>query len=247
MDIFTQLRIYHQDFFFIILGALKKVPSHSHNAVQIFINTEGTQEIKVEGQILIDPVIFIDKNIKHEVIRSDKKQISILIDGDSDLAKHLSHLFLIKKKDSFEQQLFNYNDLESPQNIKRELYKLLQTKGCDFCLPTDNRIIKVKELIDNDNEKKLSIKLLAEYVGLSQSRLAHVFKDEVGIPIRKYLLWKRLISAFRIVINGKNITYAAYQSGFSDSAHLSRTFKSNFGINLSKVYKNSKFIQFKSL
>ena len=64
------------------------------------------------------------------------------------------------------------------------------------------------------------------------------FTDQVGIPLRKYLLWRRLFDAVALLIQGENITGAAYNSGFSDSAHLSRTFKDNFGINLSKVIKN---------
>lgn len=242
-----KLQIYHWDFIFLIIGNLRKVPLHSHNAIQVFINTEGVQVVKVEGEKITAPVIYIEKNVEHEVLNSDISQFSILIDSDSIIAEHFSHQFLQGKQYSSDSQLLDYFDFESPQEFKQQLYDLLENDGCPICTPTDSRIQKAKELIDNDDEKKLSLKWLANHVYLSESRLAHLFKEEVGVPLRKYLLWKRLISALKIILNGNNLTQAAHQSGFSDSSHLSRTFKSNFGLNLSKIFKNSRIIQFHSL
>ncbi|MCK5200393.1 MAG: hypothetical protein KAR21_18680, partial [Spirochaetales bacterium] len=48
------------------------------------------------------------------------------------------------------------------------------------------------------------------------------------------------------IIKGTDFTEAAYAAGFSDSAHLSRTFKRMFGItmfNLFKNFSNSRFVQ----
>lgn len=243
----TILHIYHWDFYILTRGALNTVPAHIHNASQIFVNTIGAQKIKIGNTVLCNPIIYVDQNIEHEVIHADENQLSILIDGDSRLSKHLAHRFLKGQAYSTDLHLLDYFNVHNPTDVKHQLYKLTEKKGCTICAPADIRIKKVKEIIDRDEEKKLPLSKLAEQVNLSESRLAHLFKDEVGIPLRKYLLWKRLISALKIILEGHNLTYAAHSAGFSDSAHLSRTFKSNFGINLSKIFKNSKFIQFHSL
>lgn len=245
--ILSKLQIYHWDYIFVIKGSLSHVPSHSHNAIQIFLNREGRQKIRIGNKILTEPLVYVDKNTEHEVLLADKKQICLLIDGDSQIASHFSHNFLKGQSFSTDREFLDFCIPDNPQDMKKYLYQFLDSKGCHFCSLSDRRIQKVKSLIDNDEEKKLSLKWLAEEVYLSESRLAHLFKEEVGIPLRKYLLWKRLISALNIIMGGNDLTYAAHYSGFSDSAHLSRTFKSNFGLNLSQIFKNSKFIQFYSL
>jgi AraC-like DNA-binding protein len=71
---------------------------------------------------------------------------------------------------------------------------------------------------------------LAKAVGRSRSRLAHRFREATGVPVRRFILWRRLRAAAEIAMRGSNLTEAAHAAGFADSAHLSRTFRSMFGI-----------------
>ncbi len=74
----------------------------------------------------------------------------------------------------------------------------------------DSRIEKVKEIINNTPEKKVSTKTLADSVFLSESRLTHLFTEHVGIPIRRYRLWLRLLEALEEIFNGSSFTTAAH-------------------------------------
>ena len=65
---------------------------------------------------------------------------------------------------------------------------------------------------------------------LSPSRLTHAFSQETGISFRRYVLWARIRRAVQEVGGGANLTEAAVRAGFSDSAHLSRVFRANFGL-----------------
>ena len=78
----------------------------------------------------------------------------------------------------------------------------------------------------------LSAETMANKVHLSSSRFQHLFSEQIGLPWRAYVLWRRLKLATRLLLFGINATEAAHRSGFSDSAHLSRTFKRHFGMNL---------------
>ena len=78
---------------------------------------------------------------------------------------------------------------------------------------------------------------------MSPSRLIHLFTDQVGIPIRKYILWTKLLIAVQKIIDTKNITQAALEGGFFDAPHFNRTFKRMFGLNPSTLLKNSQIIQ----
>ncbi len=71
---------------------------------------------------------------------------------------------------------------------------------------------------------------LAAQVGLSSSRLSHVFTAEVGLPYAAWRRWTRLRLAFDVVRDGGPLTEAAHTAGFADSAHLTRTCRELFGI-----------------
>ena len=58
---------------------------------------------------------------------------------------------------------------------------------------------------------------------LSQSRLQHLFRDQAGVPIRRYLLWHRYLTALILLADGASVTRAARAAGFADSAHLTPT------------------------
>ncbi|WWL46237.1 helix-turn-helix transcriptional regulator [Pseudomonas parakoreensis] len=71
---------------------------------------------------------------------------------------------------------------------------------------------------------------LAALVHLSPTRFSHWFVEQTGLPLRSYAKWLRLTQAVRHLASGEPITTAAHASGFSDSAHFSRTFRSLLGI-----------------
>lgn len=79
---------------------------------------------------------------------------------------------------------------------------------------------------------------LAEQVGLSESRLIHLFSEQVGVPLRRYTLWLRLRHVLFCVATGDNLTDAAHAAGFADSAHLARVFSSMFGITPSSMLRS---------
>jgi AraC-like DNA-binding protein len=76
----------------------------------------------------------------------------------------------------------------------------------------------------------VSLPLAAAAVHLSHSRARHLFVEHTGLPFKTYVLWLRLQRAVTLYASGSSLTEAAHQSGFADSAHLSRTFRRTFGL-----------------
>jgi AraC-like DNA-binding protein len=58
----------------------------------------------------------------------------------------------------------------------------------------------------------------------------HAFTESVGVPLRPYILWLRLQRAACDLIHGVTATEAAHTAGFSDAAHLTRTFRRMLGV-----------------
>lgn len=78
-------------------------------------------------------------------------------------------------------------------------------------------------------EDDTSLEGLAHAVGLSPSRLMHVFTESIGIPLRPYLSWLRVQRAACAILAGASLTEAAHLAGFADAAHMSRTCKRRLG------------------
>lgn len=94
----------------------------------------------------------------------------------------------------------------------------------------DSRVAKVVDKIKQTAEDNLSVDVLASLVNLSVPRLVQIFKKQTGVPIRRYRLWHRLfVTAINLATSG-NLTIAAIDAGFTDSAHFSHTFKSMLGM-----------------
>ena len=109
--------------------------------------------------------------------------------------------------------------------------------------PLDDRIRKVQSRLATELLEPPALAALADEACLSPGRLVHLFKQQVGIPIRKYVLWQRLLRAIGHLTRGDNLTEAAHGAGFADSAHFSRTFTRMFGLSPSLITKNSQFVQ----
>ncbi|MBC8070783.1 MAG: helix-turn-helix transcriptional regulator [Deltaproteobacteria bacterium] len=81
-----------------------------------------------------------------------------------------------------------------------------------------------------DRSDAADLDSLAQQAGLSPRQMRHVFAREVGLSMRAYLRWKRLIRAAAAVEAGAGLSAAAAAAGFADCAHLSRVFRDQFGI-----------------
>lgn len=95
--------------------------------------------------------------------------------------------------------------------------------------PHHRALFRAIEIINASPLDKHTHVTLAQQVNLSSSRFAHIFSEQMGMPVRNYLLWQRLLFALSLLQKGKSITTVAYTSGFSDCAHLSRSFREVFG------------------
>jgi AraC-like DNA-binding protein len=105
--------------------------------------------------------------------------------------------------------------------------------------PIDKRIRKAMEIMREDPAQSHSLESLADSVFLSATRFTHLFKDETGVPIRRYRQWLRFRQAIQQITSGETMTAAAMQAGFTDSAHFSRAFRSMFGLKPSVVFRKS--------
>jgi len=84
-----------------------------------------------------------------------------------------------------------------------------------------------------------SIEQLADEVGLSASRLAHLFREEVGKSIQSYILERRLMMAAMIIVQThERISQIAYSVGFGDVSNFNHAFQRRFEMSPRQYRKN---------
>ena len=101
----------------------------------------------------------------------------------------------------------------------------------------DARLERLMALARN-TEGTVRLAHLAGRVGLSPSRLTHLFTRREGIPFKRWLLWDRMLRTVDRLAAGADLTSAAHAAGFADSAHFSRSFRALFGIAASNVFRS---------
>src|SRR5690606_12077554 len=92
------------------------------------------------------------------------------------------------------------------------------------------RVATVLTAVQNADDLRITLEDAAALVFLSPGRFAHLFSAHVGLPFRRYMLWRKLTRAMLAVGRGRSLTGAAHAAGFADAAHLTRTCNQMFGI-----------------
>ena len=101
--------------------------------------------------------------------------------------------------------------------------------------PGDDRIAGVVLEIDRQPDAFARLRDAAALAQLSPSRFRARFASQLGLPFRRYRLWRRMAVVMRTLAGGGNLTDAALAAGFASSAHLSSAFKQVFGLSASSL------------
>lgn len=84
--------------------------------------------------------------------------------------------------------------------------------------------------MDRDPEAFPSVDALASSLGLSRSRTQTLFTEAIGMPFRRYRLWRRMARVMARLQSGATLTEAAMEAGFASPSHLATAFRTQFGL-----------------
>lgn len=241
-------RIIFQNFYFVILPTFSKADLHKHPMLHVFYGKEGcniiVNDIEYSGKTII-----LDSDIKHYAEIGRGCELLILIDPTCVIAEQLQDKYLRESKgisvldaDSiFPDNLWKKTDEE----LVRLTERLFSNLGIENIRKNvrDSRVEKVTQHLISGEWLHLKIPEIAERVCLSESRLTHLFKDEMGISLKNYIVSRKMEYAYKYVTAGGKITHAAYEAGFSSSAHLAYTCKKLTGVSIREVMKDDRFLK----
>ncbi|GAB3736787.1 helix-turn-helix domain-containing protein [Silanimonas algicola] len=96
--------------------------------------------------------------------------------------------------------------------------------------PLEPRLADALARMDEDPEAFASVDALSSAFGLSRSRTQALFTAAVGMPFRRYRLWRRMARVMARLQAGATLTQAAIDAGFASPSHLATAFRTQFGL-----------------
>ena len=90
---------------------------------------------------------------------------------------------------------------------------------------------RVRQYLDEHHNEQLTLREAAERLHISEYYLAHVFKQEFGIPPMQYVMKRRIGEAQELLMNTDlPIAEVADRLGYSSVCHFNAMFKKNVGL-----------------
>ena len=230
---------------------------HAHHAVQVFVGLSDPIPLRVGPSARWERYegALVPSNLRHESQPAVPLIATFWLEPESRDAQRLVSMqtrYPVQRLESsairelapklhycWQQRC----SLRRTEVLMDEVLELLTPRWREPPAPADGRIERARELLVSAPDGRMSLAEVAEKIGLSPSRLTHLFREQVGIPPTRYLLWTRLRHALEALANRSSVTDAAYAAGFSDGPHLSRTFRAMLGFSPAAALGVSRFVQ----
>lgn len=194
----------------LIHGVSGRTAPHCHYAHQIILAPERPATVWLEGETVSSSRLMIASNVRHAIVEAPDPLFSVYA----------------------EPLLFEAATLrEAVFNAELSLTALdLALRQCPRRSLSDPRITRALAAVDASLGSKVAARSVAGTANLSLSQLQRLLVEQVGLPVRRLVLWRRLRMAMAAILAGSPVTTAAHAAGFADSAHFSRSLKKLFGV-----------------
>ncbi len=228
----------------VFIGSFTNNIYHRHYAIQLNIPLFGELEIiRTNSVTRSSGISIIPSNAKHK-INSEHPFILILI-NPLEFVYEVENTLMVNPPEILKLQNASLDYMT--QGLDDRGYEKLIRKSLNSLVTTnyrniDERIEEGLGFLKKHRDRIVSLSEISKICHLSESRFLHLFKSEMKITYRRAQLWYRVSESIHSLFR-RSITETAYEFGFTDSAHYSRTFKENFGFSPRDFLKNSQFIQ----
>lgn len=235
--------------FSVFWGSSFSTSPHQHDTLQLTFDIDKSFLVKDEKSDWTSySAAIIKASHPHQLNSNGSLQLFFYLDKDSDYTKKLTEKYLTgtnisEINTSKTRALRNdfFKSLITTQNCDQLFKKchaiLEELAEVDFPKKRDDRIERAIAFITKASDKNLRIKMVADHVCLSESRLRHIFKEQVGQPIQNFILWMKVVDSLSMVLKGKKLSDAAHSNGFWDVSHMNKSYKSLLGVNPGDIIK----------
>jgi AraC-like DNA-binding protein len=217
------------------------VPAHAHHAIQIVIAVDGTVAISgSDGEWHEARGIVVRPDAEHSFDCNGALGVMLFVDPESSEGAWLSTplrqdvtIIPDTRLDAMVPELRTFAErADECDDIAALVSRCNQglRPGLVPARRLDPRVTTVIDAIRASDDLRMSLDQAADQACLSSTRFAHLFRDQVGLPFSRYMLWRKLTRAMVAVASEGTIAAAAHAADFADAAHLTRTFYQMVGM-----------------
>lgn len=239
------INIYEADSHILIHTKDLQPVRHRHMAAHIIISMHEKIKVITENETHLCYGIILPCGISHVVDTYEQPVLVFLYDGTMSVAKQIKNTQVLSEK-KCNRIIDLYAELE--KGDRTNSYKIFEKQflreiGIAGLIGgvTDDRIISAMKYVQSMSSEKISCQDVAGAIFLSQGRFSHLFKEQAGMTFAAYLIYQRMMYAYREILRGKTITEAALEAGFSSAAHFADTNRRVFGLSVSSIIQNLQF------
>jgi AraC-like DNA-binding protein len=232
--------------------------SHIHDVCEIYVNVSGNVSFVVDnniypisrGDIIITKPHEYHHCIYHKKCLHEHFWILFPINGN----EHLLSCFLNresgtgnlislpdKKREEFLSFCYRMEKCKNQNHMQLEQYavwiQMLSMLNCEYengsVALQDNSPKELIAVLNHINENFTSIKTIKQMAAelyMSQSTLGRLFSKHLCIKPYDFIEDKRLAYSKTLLLGGKSVLDACFESGFSDCSHFIVKFKKKFGV-----------------
>jgi len=206
---------------------------HKHWAHQLSIGLKGEIEVARGASLITDTALFIPADSPHRL--SPGKILSLYLDPNTVIAKTLAETIDINSgivTVPIELTRLVHRCFTGELSLEAGVLLFQQMLGTPESSGQNERLAIVMEKLQNILTLGTDVDRLelAKLTNLSPSRFSHWFKEETGMPLRRYRKWLHLMRSISVALKGESLSAAAHDAQFADQAHFTRTFKEAFGV-----------------
>ncbi len=220
----------------------RQLPVHSHQAIQLVVASEGEHGVRASES---DPwvtysVAAIPTRHPHSLdVTAAEYGAVIFIEPETREGRAITQRLLgggiAEVGDAEAREIARAIFAQWREGRNDEVLRLSRlvvstiAAGVAPAVVTDPRILSAIDYINQHIGRPITLDEVASHACLSPSRFRHLFSEQTSMGLRPYILWRRFLLTWDLIMKGATLSEAAHAAGFADAAHLSRTSTRAFG------------------
>lgn len=227
--------------FLLIARAQGVVPPHSHHAIQVVITMDQPAAVcGQDGRWREGSGLVVLPDVEHSFNAQGAAGAMLFVDPESAegtwLRASLPDAITVVPDARLASPVAAIRTFHERPLEAMELNALIRhcvqalSPGAPPARRMDPRVTTVLTAIRAADDLRISLESAAAMAFLSPTRFQHLFKEQMGLPFRRYMLWRKLTRAMAAIGSRGTIAEAAHAADFADAAHLTRTFYQMVGM-----------------
>jgi AraC-like DNA-binding protein len=227
---------------FAMWGPGRASRAHAHHSLHVMLAREGRLRFRGEHakRDTLAAGVATPPDVPHAIDASGTEVVLVFVEAESEDGARLGAKLggaILAIDDRERDVLIGLVKRAEPDILAGAAAMIARLHGGAIAPRTMHPRVKrvLKHLEQASPDADTSLDALAKVADLSTSRLVHAFTESTGISLRAFLLWRKVQRAGAQLPGPAPLAAVAQSAGFSDAAHLTRTFRRTFGVTPSEL------------